>query len=159
RIVVPVSDVSTAAELGNVLEFTRPDGAIRPRILEPGSIVGVPSYGWLTVTIIEPTHGVTIPIPARIVVALAGVGIVGQITIGVVSKDISRVVGDDVENDVDSMIVGSLHEITQFLACPKMRVDIKKVLDTVAVIAGFERDLAKDRTNPQRSYAKALQVT
>ena len=57
------------------------------------------------------------------------------------------------------MIVGSLHEITQFLACPKMGVDIKKILDTVAVIGGFERDLAKDRTHPQRSYAKALQVT
>ncbi len=67
--------------------------------------------------------------------------------------------GDDVENDVDSMIVGSLHEITKFLACPKMGVDIKKILDTVAVIGGFERDLAKDRTHPQRSYAKALQVT
>ena len=71
----------------------------------------------------------------------------------------TRVVGDNVENDVDSMIVGSLHEITQFRACPKMRVDIKKILDTVAVIAGFEWDLAKDGTHPQRSYAKALEVT
>jgi hypothetical protein len=143
RIVVPVSDVSTAAELGNVLEFTGPDSAIRPRVFEPSSIVEVPRYGWLTVTIIEPAHGVTISIPARIVVALAGVGIVDQITISAVSKDISRVVGDDVENDVDSMIVGNLHEIAQFLARPKMGVDIKKILDTITVIAGFERDLAK----------------
>src|SRR5215469_13558413 len=60
RIVVPISDVSTAAELGNVLEFTGPDSAIRPRTFEPGSIVEIPRYGWLTVTIIEPAHGVTI---------------------------------------------------------------------------------------------------
>jgi hypothetical protein len=40
-----------------------------------------------------------------------------------------------------------------------MGIDIKKILDTVAVIAGFERDLAKDGTHPEGGYAEALQVT
>ena len=99
---------------------------IRPRSFEPGSISGVPSYGWLTLAIIEPAHSVRVPIPARIVIALPGVGIVNQITIRVVSKHISRVVGDDVENDVYSMIVGSMNKVTQFFARPKMGIDIKK---------------------------------
>ena len=154
RIVVPVSDVTLAAELSEVLELTRPDSSIRPRPFKPSPIPRF--YAWLASTIVEPAHGVRLPVPARIVIGLAGIGIVHHITIMIVSENISRVVGNDVENHVYSMIVRSLDEVAKILTRPKMRVDIKKILNTIAVIARLERNLAKDGAYPQRTYAEAL---
>ena len=104
----------------------------------------------------EPVNvGIWIPVPSRIKIGRSTIGTIAHIAIGVIGEEISRVVGDDVENDVDSVIVGSLNEVTQFLACPKMGVDIEEILDTVAVIGGFKRDLAKNGAHPQGTDAQA----
>ena len=53
-----------------------------------------------------------------------------------VLDDVGRVVGDDVEVDLDAARVGGVHEVAQVLVGPEVRVDLREVGDPVAVVAG-----------------------
>ena len=81
-----------------------------------------------------------------------------RVAVRVVGEDVTRVVGDDVEDDVDALLVGGLDEVTELLARPEMGVHVKKVLDAVAVVARLEGDLAKGRADPQCGDAEPPQV-
>jgi hypothetical protein len=61
-----------------------------------------------------------------------------HVTIRSVGKDIAGMVGDDVEDDVDPLLVGGLDEVAELLPCPEMRIDIEEVLNAVAVVARLE---------------------
>jgi hypothetical protein len=148
-----------APKLGKMLELTRPNRTVRPGCFETVAVRRVRGYAGLAVTIIEPPYAVSLPIPARIVICPAGVGIVDQIAIRIVGEDVSGVVGDNIKNHVDLMLVGGLNKIAQILARPEVRVDIKKVLDAITVVARLKRNLAKNRTDPQRTDTQPLQVT
>ena len=52
-----------------------------------------------------------------------------------VGEDVAGVVGDDVEDDVDALLVGGLDEVAELLARSEVRVDVEEVLDAVAVVA------------------------
>src|SRR5262249_1462694 len=75
-----------------------------------------------------------------------------------VSKDIAGVMGDDVQNDVDSMLVRSRDEVAELLARPEMRIDVEEVLDAVAVVARLERHLPEYRADPQGGDAQPPEV-
>ena len=67
-------------------------------------------------------------------------------------------VGDDVEDDVDALLVGGPDEVAELLARAEVRVDVEEVLDAVAVVARLERDLAERRADPQRGDAEPPEV-
>src|SRR5262249_30493640 len=75
-----------------------------------------------------------------------------------VAEDVAGVVGNDVENDVDPLLVGGLHKVAELLARPEMRIDVEEVLDAVAVVARLEWDLPEDRADPESGDAEPSQV-
>src|SRR5262249_26876040 len=75
-----------------------------------------------------------------------------------VAEDVAGVVGNDIENDVDPLLVGGLHKVSELLARPEMRIDVEKVLDAVAVVARLESNLAEDRADPESGDAEPSQV-
>ena len=81
-----------------------------------------------------------------------------RVAIRIVGEDVAGVVGDDVEDDVDPLLVGGLDEVAELLACPEMRIHVEEVLDAVAVVARLEGDLPEDRADPQGGDAEPTQV-
>jgi hypothetical protein len=66
---------------------------------------------------------------------------VHRVAVRGVAEDVAGVVGNDVKNDVDPLLVGGLDEVAELLARTEMRIDVEEVLDAVAVIARLEGDL------------------
>ena len=110
----------------------------------------------LPLAVIECVYGIRPPVPASVVVLLPSFWILGRVSICSVRKDVSGVVGDNVKNHVDPMLVSSFDEIAKFFPRPEMRIDIEKILDTVAVVCRLECDLTKDGAHPERGHAQAL---
>ena len=82
-----------------------------------------------------------------------------RVAIRIVGEDVAGVVGDDVENDVNPLLVGGLDEVAELLACPEMRVHVEEVLDAVAVVARLEGDLPEDRADPQGGDSEPTEVS
>ena len=56
------------------------------------------------------------------------------IAVGVVAKDISRVVQDNIQYDVDAVGVSCPDECSQIISFTKMGIDIQKILNAVTMI-------------------------
>ena len=83
-----------------------------------------------------------------------------RVAIWGVAEDVTGMVGNDVEDDANPLLVGGLNKVAKLRACPKMRVNVEKILDAVAVVArGLECNLAEDRAYPQGSDAEAFQIS
>ena len=82
----------------------------------------------------------------------------GCVPIRGISEDIAGVVGNDVENDVDSLLVCGLNKVAKLFSCPEVRIHVEKVLNSVTVIARLERHLSENRADPKGSDAEAPQV-
>ena len=81
-----------------------------------------------------------------------------RVAVRVVGEDVAGVVGDDVEDDVDALLVGGLDEVAELLARAEVGVHVEEVLDAVAVVARLEGDLSEDRADPQRGDAEPPEV-
>ena len=71
-----------------------------------------------------------------------------RVAIRIVGENVAGVVGDNIENDVNPLLVGGLDEVAKLRPCPEMRIYVEKVLDAVAVIARLEGNLSEDRADP-----------
>jgi hypothetical protein len=68
--------------------------------------------------------------------------------------------GDDIEDHVNAVLMGEIDKVAEVLARAEVRIDVEKVLDTVAMVArGLEGNLAEDRTYPQSRDAEAFQIS
>ena len=90
--------------------------------------------------------------------ALARCRVVGCVPIRGIGEDIAGVVGNDVENDVDSLLVCGLNKVAKLFSCPEVRIHVEKVLNSVTVIARLERHLSENRADPKGSDAETPQV-
>src|SRR5689334_236853 len=67
-------------------------------------------------------------------------------------------VENDVQHHTNVVIVRGLDHRAQVVASSKVRVDVKKVLNAVAVVGVIGVDLFEDRAEPDGSYAQPAQV-
>ncbi len=141
-----------------LLELAGPNGAVRPGRLQSARIGRVERQRRPAVAVVEALDGVGLAVPARVVVPPARSRVVRRVAIRVVGEDVAGVVGDDVEDDVDPLLVGGLDEVAELLARPEMRIHVEEVLDAVAVVARLERDLPEERADPQGGDAEPPQV-
>src|SRR5262249_7634232 len=114
---------------------------------------------WRRFTVVEALDGVRLAVPARVVVPLARSRVVRRVAVRGVSEDVAGVVGDDVEDDVDPLLVRGPDKVAELRARPEMRIQIEEVLDPVAVVGRLERDLPEDGADPQGSDAEPSEVT
>ena len=136
RVVVPVGDVSLAEEHArswNSRGHTAPSGQAVSKGAESGASTG--NRG-VTVAVVEALDGVRLAVPARIVVASPRcLDPANRVPVRGVSEDVAGVVGDDVEDHVDAVLVGEIDEVAEVLARPEVWIDVEEVLDAVAVVA------------------------
>src|SRR5262245_66090626 len=90
---------------------------------------------------------------------LPGVWIPDRVTVCRVGEHVAGVVGDDIEDHVNAVLMGEIDKVAEVLARAEVRIDVEKVLDAVAVVGRrLECDLAKDRAHPERSDAETLDI-
>src|SRR5262249_29872559 len=85
--------------------------------------------------------------------------VVRRVAIRGVGEDVAGVMGDDVEYDVDPLLVGGRDKLAELRAGPEMRIDVKEVLNAVAVVARLECDLPKDPADPQGGDPQRSEIT
>jgi hypothetical protein len=83
---------------------------------------------------VEALHDVRLAVPTGVVVRLSSVWISDRVTVRGVSEHVPGVVGDDVQDHVDAVLVGGVDEIAEVLPRPEVRIDVEEVLDTVAMV-------------------------
>ena len=157
-VVIPARDVPLAKKHGWLLKLAGPNGAVRPGRLHPARIGRIERQGRTTIAVVEALDVVGLAVPARVVVPPARSRVVRHVAVRGVGKHVAGVVGDDVEDDVDSLLVGGLDKVAEFLSCSKMRIHVEEILDTVAVVGRLERDLPEGRADPQGSDAEPAEV-
>src|SRR5262245_1604801 len=111
RSVVPVGDVALGARHAEILELARPGDTIGPGRGETRGIGRRRRDRRLTVAVVEPPHGVWLAVPARIVPGPARGEIVYRVAVRVVGKHGPRMVGDDVQDHIDALIVRGSYEV------------------------------------------------
>ncbi len=120
---------------------------------------------------VERGEGVGARVLGRVEGAAAGVrvGARGLVDVRVrallVRDDVGRVVGDDVEVDVDAAEVGVVDERLQLGVGAEVGIDLREVGHPVAVVAGtgirpraLDRPVLEARGEPDRGGAEALDV-
>jgi len=117
----------------------------QPRKMQGSVALSTPSGPWLGYTWIDE-------------LACRGFLYRRHVAVRGVGEHVAGVVGNDVEDDVDPLLVGGPDEVTELLARSEMRIDVEEILDTVAVVARLERDLPEDRADPQGGDAEPPQV-
>lgn len=140
-----VVDLAFPREALGVLEFQGPDRRVGECLWVFLLVDPAERDRGLTVFIVE---SLDVECPARIM----RIG-------GDVLKDIAAVVEDNVQQHIDSESVSRGHEIPQFLAGPKPRINVEEVLHAVAMIRLELGDLFEDRSNPQRRHAQSMQTS
>src|SRR5215470_9110851 len=99
-----------------------------------------------TVAIVKAVYGVRLTVPSWIVVDLPGVWIPDRVTVCRVGEHVAGVVGDDIEDHINVVLMGEIDKVAKILPRAEVRIDIEKVLDAVAVVARrLECNLAEDR--------------
>src|SRR5262245_14362640 len=112
-----------------------------------------------TVAIVKAVYGVRLTVPSWIVVDLPGVWIAHRVAVCRVGEHVAGVVGDDIEDHVNAVLMGEVDKGAEVLARTEVRIDVEKILDPVSVVARWlECDLAEDRAYPQRRDAKAFEI-
>ena len=159
-VVVPVGDVPLAEEQlgrwnsrGQIAPSGQAASSVRPRRRAVAERQRRPP-----VAVVEARDGVGPAVPARVVVPPSRGRVVRRVAVGVIGEDVAGVVGNDVEDDVDALLVGGLDEVAELLARAEVRVHVEEVLDAVAVVARLECDLAERRADPQRGDAQPAEV-
>src|SRR5262249_9801203 len=155
---IPVRDVPLAKKEIGSLKLAGPDGPVRPGCFQPGGIGHVKWQCRPAIAVVETLDGVSLAIPARVVVPLARSRVACRVAVRGVGEDAAGVVGDDVEDDVDALLMGGLDKVAELRPCPEMRIHVKEVLDPVAMVARLERDLPEDRADPQGGDAESPEV-
>ena len=155
-VVAPIADPTLPEEQIAALELSRPNGAVGPGRLQTGGV----GHGHLVgdaerecrppLAVVEAGHGVMIAIPAGVAERAPRGRVERRVAIGIVTEDVAGVMGNDVENDIDSLFVCGSHEVAELLPRAEVRVHVQEVLHAVAMVARLECDLAKGRTDPQR---------
>src|SRR5215475_16053127 len=113
-----------------------------------------------TVAIVKAVYGVRLTVPSWIVVDLPGVWIADRVTVCRVGEHIAGVVGDDIEDHVDAVLMSEVDKVAEVLARTEVRIDIEKILDAVTVVARcLECDLAEDRAYPQSRDAETFKIS
>src|SRR5262249_30634322 len=120
RVIVPARDVTLSKKEVWPLKLAGPDGAVRPGRLQPVAVGHVKRQRRPAVTVVEALDGVRLAVPARVVVPLTRGWVVRRVAVRGVSEDVAGVVGDDVEDDVDPLVVRGLDELAELLARPEM---------------------------------------
>ena len=78
----------------------------------------------MTVAVVKALYGVRVAVPARIVVVLPGVWIPNRVPVRGVIEYIAGVVGDDIEDHVDAVLVGEINEVAEVLPRPEVWIDV-----------------------------------
>src|SRR5262245_52139634 len=147
--------MSLAQKHGQVLELPRPYCAVEKSMI--GRIAG---NRRAAVMIVKACYGVKLTVPSWIVVDLPSVWIADRVTVCRVGEHVAGVVGDDIEDHVDAVLMSEIDKVAEVLACAEVRIDVEKVLDTVTVVArGLECNLAEDRAYPQGSDAETFKIS
>src|SRR5438309_7925626 len=81
-----------------------------------------------------------------------------RVTIGGVSEYVARVMGDDVQDHVNPLLVSGLDKVSKLGASSEMRINVEEVLDAVAVVAWLEGDLPEDGTDPESRDSEPAKV-
>ena len=155
-LVIPVCDASLSQEHLKVLKLFGPDRAVGPRGFEQRPIRRIRGNGRPPLAVIERVYGIRPAVPARVVVLLPSFWILRRVSICSVCEDVPGMMGDNVKNHLDPLLVRGFDESAKIFPRSEVRVDIKKVLDTVAVVGRLERDLAEGGAHPERGHSQAL---
>jgi hypothetical protein len=81
-----------------------------------------------------------------------------RVAVRVVGEHVARVVEDDVEDHSDPVLMGGCHHRLQVVQRPEVVVDLKEVLDAVAVIAVGPGDLLEHRADPDCACPQAVEI-
>ena len=141
---IEVVDVPLARECIHVLEFGRPDCALRERVRMRGQIDRRKEKRGRSLAIAKTAGGELLPVPGRV--------------IGFIAKHVAAVVQDDVQDHAHSTVVRLPHQVLQVLLRAEARVDLQEVLGAVAVVGGVEGHLFQDRADPERRHAEVLEI-
>src|SRR5262249_48469040 len=158
RVVVPARDVPLAKKEVWPLKLAGPNGTVWPGCVQPCAIGNGKWQRRPAVAVIEALDGVGPAIPARIVVPPPRNGVVRRVAVRGVREDVAGVMGNDVEDDVDPLLMSGLDKVAELLARPEVGVHVEEVLDPVAVIGRLERDLAEDGADPQGGDAEPPKI-
>ena len=120
-------------------------------------VEGLEGEGGFSELIMEPLNVIAMSIPACVHKGLPVP--FGRIAIGVIPKHITRVVENNIQNNVDPVSMSGTDQCPQVFSLPKMRIDIQKVLNAISMIRFLKRYLLENRTNPNGSHTKAFQVS
>src|SRR5262245_27987263 len=153
RFVIPIHDIALSGKDRRLLEFHGPDGPIRPR---GGVLLQIDEFKWqarYAVRIMETSHRVWTPVPARLH-APSG----SSIAVGIVAKHITSVIQDDVENDIDAGSMGRFHHLYQVCTRAEMRVDLEEIVNPIAVVGIVKGNLLEDGTDPYGGHPETLKI-
>ena len=106
-----------------------------------------------TVGIVETSHRVWMPVPARIHAAIGS-----SIAVGIVAKHIASVIHNDIKNHIDAGSMGRFHHLHQVGPRAEMRVDLEEIVNPVAVVGIVEGHLLEDGTDPYGGHPETLEI-
>ena len=155
---VPVADLPLARERRRRLQLCGPDGAVgevrrRDRAERQGRVAG-------RIAVALDTIDRSVGLPARFLaheVPLLVEYVAAKLRRRV-REDVARMVEDHVENYPDIVLMCGPDQRDEIVPGAEVRIDIKEILDAVAVIRLLRRDLLEDRAHPDRGDAESLQV-
>src|SRR5262249_49130815 len=139
RFVIPIRDIALSGKDRRLLEFHGPDGLIWPH---GGMLLQIDEFerqARYAVRIMETSHRVWTPVPARIHAPNGS-----SIAVGIVAKHIASVIQDDVENHIDAGSMGRFHHLYQVGTCAEMRVNLEEIVNPVAVVGIVEGNLLEE---------------
>ena len=106
-----------------------------------------------TVRIVETSHRVWLPVPARIHAPIGS-----AIAARSVAKHIASVIEDDVENHINTSSMGRFHHLHQVCTRAEMGIDLEEIVNPVAVVGIVEGHLLEDGTDPYGSDPETLEI-
>src|SRR5262249_24532318 len=152
-IVIPIRDMPAAHVIVRLLEFPRPDRSFWPSSVEYRRIDSLERQDWFAILIAESFDCIGLPVPPRILYPIA-IRIPTRISNVLVAEDVSAVIKDDIENAIDPLLMCRINKITKVVSCSKVRINFKKILNAVAVVARLEGHLLEHRTDPYRCHTE-----
>src|SRR5262249_34994387 len=149
RGVIPIVNMALLRKDRRVLKLHRPDGCVWPCCGLLLQIDWRKRQARLAVCIMETSYGIRLPVPAWIHLATGR-----YIAVWRVAKHITSVVQDNVENDIDAGSMGSFHHLHQVSTRTEMGVDLKEIVNPVAVVGVVEGRLLEEGADPYGSHTE-----
>jgi hypothetical protein len=119
---IPVADPAPAGENAGRLKFARPNRILRVTAFRNWA----EGKGGMALRVVESFHRIVAAVPARIADFLP-IHQAAIVTVSIVAKNISAVIEDNIQNDIDAKLVGALHQPLQVNRCAKMRIHLQKI--------------------------------